>query len=585
MRKPWLLVLSLVATTAACTSLLGDFTVKPTAGDGGGDDSSSSGSGSGSGGNEGGGEGGATCKAITSDVSVYFGLKATLDGTKSTTTTGDTLQYSWAVDKAPTGSTITTANLGGASTATPSFVPDVAGEYNLVLTVNDGKSQNNAPANVFAELPQVLFAQGNVTASGPQAVYVVADLDGGTPHPVMCPDTAVTSVTNEIATFAAYAGRAYDFWEAPAGQPSNYAAFTVDYQTGNYSTHLYAGTTVSGCDASPPVDLHAAGFGQPAFGSEPHFNPQGTRFAVYDAQENVLTFGSDGSAEHNVSPYSAGQSGAPSFDTLGRGTAYSAPPRVAWNSSGLAVAWARSNATTGGWEVVTAMDAPTATPTVYMSCSGVTPREIALLADGSVIAGYRTTPTSGENIYQLTVGAQQACQVKHQYTQVSDASAAVAADFDVSPDQLTLAFLQLDPTQQDASLWNCQGACYDLAAGAQYPGGYVYTAAINGTGSPQPASATPALFGPRWIGGGTLLVFTGLDATSDARAPRTSVVVTAPDGGGQHVVAQGDGVTTFVSTSGSAACGIVRGRVGPFGAALLSIVAFAALLRGRRRRD
>jgi hypothetical protein len=249
-------------------------------------------------------------------------------------------------------------------------------------------------------------------------------------------------------------------------------------------------------------------------------------------------------------------------------------------ASGTSVAWARSNSSTGGWEIVTATDQTNSTPSLYMSCPGVTPREIAILADGSVIASYRATATSGENIFQLAPPASPpTCQVKHQYTNVSDASSAIATDFDVSPSQTnpTLAFVQLDPTQQDASLWN-------LAPDNQYPGGYVYVVPVSLSMPPSQVSPTPALFGPRWIGGGTLLVFTGLVATPDAQPPKTSVVVVAPNGMNQRVVATGDGVSTFVSTSGSAACAVVSGRVGPFGAALVALVAFAALLRGRRRR-
>ena len=583
MRKPLLLALWLGTTTAACTTLLGDFTVSGTKTDSGLTDTGVAGDTGAPG--EGGSPEGGSCAAVTSNVAVYVGLKATLDGLKSTTSNGDNIQYSWAVDHAPMGSAITTANLAGASTATASFVPDLPGTYSLVLTIVAGDCMTSAPATVSADLPQVLYAQGTVTGSGPQATYVVADLtEGGPPHPVMCPDTAITQVTNEIATFASNAGRAYDFWEAPAGQPSSYAAFTVDYQAGNYTTHLWAGTTASGCDASPPMNLGASGFGPSPFGSEPHFSPDGSRFAVYDAQWHVLTYAANGSSEHTVASYTAGQMGAPSFDVQGRGSSYTEPPRIAWvpPASGPAttVAWARSNSSTGGWEIVTATDQTNSTPGLYMSCAGVTPREIAMLADGSVIVSYRATPTSGENIFQLMPGGSSpSCQVKHQYTHVSDAAAAIATDFDVSPGPTnpTLAFLQLDPTQQDASLWS-------LAPDNQYPGGYVFVVPVNQSMPPTQVSPTPALFGPRWIGGGTLLVFTGLVATPDAQPPKTSVGVVAPNGTGQRVVAQGDGVTTFVSTSGSGACAGVTGRVGPVGAALVALGAFAALLRGRGRR-
>src|SRR5260370_1008691 len=57
------------------------------------------------------------------------------------------------------------------------------------------------------------------------------------------------------------------------------------------------------------------------------------------------------------------------------------PPRVEWTANGLA--WAQPTA--NGWQIVSAPDgADAGQPTQYMSCKGVTPREIAMLSDGTV---------------------------------------------------------------------------------------------------------------------------------------------------------------------------------------------------------
>src|SRR4029077_19986709 len=117
-----------------------------------------------------------------------------------------------------------------------------------------------------------------------------------------------------------------------------------------------------------------------------------------------------------------------------------------WTADGLA--WAQPTAS--GWEVVTAPDSPDAgEPTTYMTCKGVTPRQIAMLDDGTVIASYRPTAQSSENLYQLKPNAQQICTREQQYTNLSSADGATATDFAVSPDGTQIAFLQIDPGAQD----------------------------------------------------------------------------------------------------------------------------------------
>ena len=568
------------AGLVACSTILGDFSVSP----GGASDAGAI-------------EGATTdapmpmeatpgvCQAVVSGPDVYVGQLATVDGSKST---GANLSFSWTVRSAPSGSLVATASLQDPRSATASFVPDVAGNYDLVLAVSSATCNgSSATQRVVARSPQVIFAQGNVADTGPSATYTVADLDGGNAHALMCSDTIVTSVPNQIAMLAAYAGRAYDFWEAPSGQPSRYAAFTLDDSADAYFTHLWAGTTASTC-ASPPADLATNGFGPgPPFGTEPHFRPDGLRFVVYDEQWNVVTYASEGSTAGTVvSSYTAGQNTPVALDASFDPVPYerpAEPPRVEWTAAGLA--WARPTAT--GWEIVTAPDTAASSgfvPTPYMHCGGVTPRQIALLRDGTVIAGFRQTPSSGEDIYLLKPDSTQACIFERRYTSSSDTGTATATDFAVSPDGNWLAFLALDPTTQDASPWT-------FPPNGLYPGGYVYVVAVGvsegGTPQPQQVSTEPAIYGPRWIGGGAFLVFTRLDGTSHGSAPATSVVVVSPDGGAEHVVASGDGITTFVSTSGSAGCGVVGAASGgaPTGAgsALGGLAVLAAMTRRRRR--
>jgi hypothetical protein len=521
-------------------------------------------------------------------MSVYLGQTATLDASKSTTTRGS-LAFQWSFKSKPPDSHLTDSALTGANSASVRFVPDVVGEFDLQITVSALGTTDTQTAKVTAHAPQVLFAQGARSSGGAvgTTAYVLAEIDGGNQRSVLC--GAIPSSANQVsllAPFAACAGRAYDYWEAPAGQPSRFAAFTVDFDAdaGVFSTHLWTGTTQTACSgALTPIALGSADFGlDRPYGSEPHFNADGTRFAVFDRQWRILTYAADaGSTDQPnvVSTYQVPYPQAPYFlDPVGLepSTGYVfEPPRVTWTATGLA--WAQPTA--NGWEIVTAPDTSDAGLTTYMTCPGITPREIAMLPDGTVIASYRLTPQSSENLYRLKPDAQQNCSREVQYTFLSDAGGSTATDFAISPDGTQIAFLQIDTTLVNAAPW--------FQGGSQWPGGYVYVVPLAG-GTPVQVSIAPAIYGPRWIGGGTALVFTRFDDVSAFTGkPATSVIVIGADGGGERVIAQGDGTSTFVSTSGNAACAIGRtpGAAGTAGAtfALLGMVALCVRRRARAR--
>jgi hypothetical protein len=609
MRSRVVLLIFLCSVTGlACTSLLGDFTVNARLTDAGGSVEES-------GTDDAGALPPVVVTATVSDVALYLGQAASLDASNSTTTRG-TLSFAWTIDAVPPGSQITGDALSGSRSATPSFLPDAAGIYTLHVSVSALGSSDTRAASVVVSLPQVLFAQGGSTG-GPaggrsdggrqgSATYVLSDWKGGGAHPVVCPDV-VSGASGPGADSAALAGRSYDFWEAPAGQPSKFAAFTWNDSDGGLSAHLWTGSVDSGC-GQPPIDLGSARFGPGRpFGSSPHFKPDGSRFVVFDHDWHIVTYSTDPKdgpdATHDVAIYAVPPSqGSSVLDPTsisaiaaradgGRGYLFE-PPRVEWTATGLA--WAQP--ARDGWEVVTAKDVTGAPLSTYMTCTGVTPREIAWLADGTVIASYRdpsrdpqglsSVGQSSENIYQLKPDAQQNCTHELQYTHVlpsalpsdAGAGAGVATDFSVSPDGTKLAYLQLDPSVEDASAW--AGGIWPI------PGGYVYVVPVAG-GTPTRVSNEPAMVGPRWLAGGTALVFTRLDGVAVASGnPATSIVVMAADGGGPHAIASGDGVVTFVSTSGNAACNASAGGGWGGGAAYSSvasvaIVALGAL--GRRR--
>lgn len=70
-----------------------------------------------------------------SDQSVSTGVVVNLDGGESSDADGDNLGYHWVLSSMPSGSQ---TSLTGRSSATPSFTPDVAGQYVAQLRVDDG---------------------------------------------------------------------------------------------------------------------------------------------------------------------------------------------------------------------------------------------------------------------------------------------------------------------------------------------------------------------------------------------------------------------------------------------------------------
>jgi hypothetical protein len=78
------------------------------------------------------------------DQTVAVGEEEHLSGTGSSDPEGNPLTYRWSITSAPDGSS---AALTGATSATPSLTPDVAGTYVMRLIVNDG-TLDSAPDSV-----------------------------------------------------------------------------------------------------------------------------------------------------------------------------------------------------------------------------------------------------------------------------------------------------------------------------------------------------------------------------------------------------------------------------------------------------
>lgn len=92
-----------------------------------------------------------------SDQTVVAGSTVNLDGTLSADPNGDPLTYAWSISAKPSGSG---AQLNSSTALKPQFIADVAGIYEVKLSVNDGKASSLIPDAI------------NVIAMGTTAVIV-----------------------------------------------------------------------------------------------------------------------------------------------------------------------------------------------------------------------------------------------------------------------------------------------------------------------------------------------------------------------------------------------------------------------------
>lgn len=92
------------------------------------------------------------------DRDAGVGTSVSMDGTGSFDPDGGALSFVWTFQSVPAGSSLTNADIVGATTATPSFTPDVPGAFVLALDVSDGELNDGDTATVTAVLPPVADA-------------------------------------------------------------------------------------------------------------------------------------------------------------------------------------------------------------------------------------------------------------------------------------------------------------------------------------------------------------------------------------------------------------------------------------------
>ena len=172
--------------------------------------------------------------------SVNTGLPVTLDGRASFDADGDALTYSWSLSSIPAGSV---ATLSAATTALPTFTPDVDGNYVAELIVNDGTATSiPSSVTISATTPPMPPAEPivNVDAETKKLVFSWANVDGADYYRLMenaDGHSGFTQVGNDIAAGTLSVSR-------------DIAVHLFDFVNGQY---IIEACNVSGCTSSDVV--------------------------------------------------------------------------------------------------------------------------------------------------------------------------------------------------------------------------------------------------------------------------------------------------------------------------------------------
>ncbi len=170
------------------------------------------------------------------DQNVTTGSIVLLDGIGSSDPNGDSLTYNWTFVSRPNGSS---AVLTSADTDHPTFIPDVAGDYVIHLTVSDGVDISQADeVRITAVLPKKVTLKGSINALVRNGkVHYFGEIINETDTPVCFVEMAIDSIDsngNLIDTDFTYitgstmvAGGSANIYTDTCLRPGEYGGFEI----------------------------------------------------------------------------------------------------------------------------------------------------------------------------------------------------------------------------------------------------------------------------------------------------------------------------------------------------------------------
>jgi MYXO-CTERM domain-containing protein len=555
---------------------------------------------------------------------IYLGQTARIDGTKLAP--GITTDIAWTVVNAPFGSAITAASVQDATSASPTFKPDLLGGY--TLQISGRKDGVTASVLVFIEAidapvfwreayvkgtQTTLFTEsvtthvGGVHGGGDRAVNCTPDAGGGAnaladAGPEGGPDPLALQLLQVGPILSAAGG---DVWEAPPGLPSR-VVFVDATQVPErlLRTSLSVATSQSACGSSEAKSLETLTY-DPGAGAaltaveNTRFSPGGDRIAYVhdiDGKARLSSIGFDGSAKRELAPfYGTGADGggldadagnrAPNFVTpLALTPRWKDETHVGWITF---VGQFANTPDRDEWELYLIEDRAGASATRVMHCLGSTPASFDFLPDGTIVAATRhwiSTPGIDARPMDLLVYRANAttgeCEIGRNLTN-NTTDNAVARDLALSPDKSQIAFFA---GTGSGDLIDTSGNYLGLFLVNADGSGAVRQ--IPGTSASGASSGTA----PRWAAGGTAITWGGpllagvpqqLSVPLTGGVPRLVAATTATqkpdlDGGSSSEI-------RFVYGIGQG-CSVSRGPLSTGFMAAAGALGFGALIARRRRR-
>jgi WD40-like Beta Propeller Repeat len=489
-------------------------------------------------------------EVVATDVSAYVGTSGRIDASQSKRPSGSSLSFEWTIKSVPNGSTVTTASLVGASTEVPSLVVDVAGDFVLTGKATAGNESATKDVKITAVNAAVFYTQVNTKDSPLSTQIQTVQADGTGSHALNCRQNLFPDRFNQDAGEGGTGGLdipdgqagvlmiqgilsavggvfidvALDSYEPPPGQPAR-AAFANLSSVGDASVMtLVAATTDNTCQ-NQALKLHTiSAVGKDPTALQPRFSPDGQRIAYAEDRGQsdagstnvfIAVVGFDGSSYREISHYCS----QPGQSCWGQ---HLFPRRAQWVDDAH-ISWVRSvdpkqKQPPFAWEIVTASDSPGSTAQRYMTCSTWDiPYSYSFLRNGDVVANYKPSQNAPEDLVVLGRDTGGNCTVLRNLTKFpAAAKGSFGRDFAVSPDQKLVAYVHhLEPISDAGTrdaFSNCPetGPCAPIAI-VSSGGGILYSVPVEGTTPPAPVGGAQlaAVFGPRFVSGGTRLAWNG----------------------------------------------------------------------------
>lgn len=551
---------------------------------------------------------------------VYLGQTAKIDG--ASVAPNITANAKWVVVAAPSDSAIKSESLQGADSTSPSFKPDVLGQYTLQLSGDKDGVSSSVVVLIEAIDAPVFWREVNITgftneSSGAftaKASTHVGGAHGLQDRAIDCATSLLEDAGGESSTIAIIGARTAswgDTWEGPPGTPSRVAmpSIKIDAAATSVTFGLLVATSQSTCNSPDAKTLLTAASDAGAAPTDAiwsvRFSPDGNRLAfMSDSQGagHIVTIGFDGSAKRDLgATQSVSDGGALNPDAgtdIRAVSGYPLGPITPHWKDSTHVGWVSFFAPEGdtpnmtAWNVYAVEDKDGAQPELVMQCTDAALQSFDFLPDGSIVAAvtHAVTTDAGEietmDLVVYRANANKQCELVRNLTKSE--TSGVVRDLALSPDKTQIAFLGGVGTPP--GLFDT-GTMLTLS-----------TVPVDGSSAPAqvPGAGTGAVpgVGPRWIAGGTALTWghqdlSNLGGNSSPLNNYGKQVAIPAAGGARTVVTEG---TAALSPDGGAVgariisgvgqgCSVGRGAMSSGFMAGGVALGLASLIARRRRRS